>query len=494
MQQTIPNYAIEFFMNQRAGEPNLFTLMNEEFDPPKAKISPQLCTFIIDTFKTFLVVNKEDPEIKKFNAKVRLSFSPREGLKVIFSTDARIKAVFEKCHQDPVSFTLSEAKELQIMDLKRTIPSLEFKQKTMELKGKKLIFLDPVTWNFWQVGIKSPLELKVDVNVIEAQSEGGGLTTSNLRFPHLLYGIVAHLKHKVFSKDLKVCLVGPGLKKGERFCECPQLVELKSIMPEARYLILENDKEALSLMDRAFNKARLIAYNPMMLRARTTQIKNNPGLAAEPVFTILENLKPFLSKQVIMPKHAFEMLQGIGPLQDLMIKLDPSKHELREFDILSTPFLEADKGQFDVVVATMSISIAIDNLKRSPLEIIKKLSKFVELLKTDGILFVDTMLWEILRSTIGEDLSVEYLELLIGSRLKSEILPLSLVDPKIVSLRGCFIEIPKDGKLINQALPTITTFALWSLHRTNEKLEPSPQKLAEITEKLENLQSLSTIK
>jgi len=322
------------------------------------------------------------------------------------------------------------------------------------------------------------------VDIVESNTTAGGLSTGYLRFPHLLVGIASDIdKNKRLSQDLNVCIVGPGIREGAHLCECPQLVELRAMMPKAHYLLLDNDKKLLELLGKAIGRQKLLAYDPTMLRGRTLGNHTNPFLAKEPLLSVLNDLKPVLANQTPVPKEPLQLLKGMGESKEILVKIDPNRIELRDFDIRSSQFKETDKGQFDVVVATMSITNTFCEQRKTntALDCFQQVGKFLELLRPGGVFYADAVLFEFLlkHGEEGIELGHEYLEAIVGNRLEVVTWPLDLVEKGAVGIRGEFKEYS-----YNEVGRSVTTATIQSFKRKEEKVALPAERLAEISSKL----------
>ena len=451
------------------------------------KTSPEIYALVHQVCRSYVFSLKDDERLFSEGLNVRLRFSPQDGMNVLFTSDERIRSFIEKLSQTgAIPFSFTEAQEKSMLDLKRMTPTEEVRAEAQKTKGKKAVFIDPIALRLWRGGVKTAEELILRVQMIKSSAPSGGLATGHLRFPHLLFGIAVDFLEKDMDpivQDLKVCLVGPGFSKEGRFGYCPQLVELRSLMPNARYMLLENDKTGLELLDRAINKIKMISYDFMMWRVRTV---DKQLMVPEPLLTTLRALIEEFAQQVIQPKNPLPMLQG-GKLEELVVKLDPEKIQLRDFDILSSHFKDSDKGQFDVVVATMSLSNALqlDSTKKTALDDFRCIGKFVELLKPKGVLYCDSLLMHYLSAHYGDEvikIGVSYLEAHIGYRIKEYTYPLKLVDAKEHNFFSVF---PNYSYKCEKH--TISTASIDCYQLTTEKIKKTPEERRQVAEKLEKL-------
>lgn len=477
----IPTYSVIYNFPVDTKSVDDVELTQQDIEPKNATPSPALVKYVTLVAREYVFANREDPLFKQLShIKGRVSFDTRTGLTLRDFNDKRIEEFFLSQRKEGVNIPMEEARAKNLLDFCR------FKSP----KVKKSICVDALTWKFWNEGVKIE-EFDFRIILTKATSVGGGLTTGNMRFPHLLLAICNFLYQagRVESMDLQVCIIGPGFNPGERLSECPQLVELRAIMPDAHYLLLDNDKTALESMNKALKQVGLLSYDPAMLRSRTLVLRDqpNPWKAPEPLFSILDALKLVLKDQVVSPKNALPMLKGEGKIEEMVVKVDPAKIDLREFDILASEFTDKEKGKFDVIVATMSLSLVVNlkTEKRTALDDFKLVAKFIAPLRTNGVLYIDSHLGELFDRSYGQEgvqLGHQYLEAVTGFKLNVVLYPLSKVEPTIKSLTGNFLNVSCKGEP-----RSITTAAIECLQLTNVKVETTSEKLAEIVAQLEKL-------
>ncbi len=470
----VPEYTISVNVPSTAVDKKDITLAGEKLIPAKAKMSKPLRALMQHASLMYAFESKDREDAWKSGLSARIAFAPSTGVCVLSCNDDRIKACFEKLCSETVPIALSEAKNKGLMELKRG--------KKPSESGNKQIFLERCTLALWEAGVRSPVEFNLNVKMIKSTVNGFGMTTGNLRFPHLLFGLYGNLvkKNRLNNPDLKVCLVGPGFKDDGDLGQCPQLVELKSLLPNARFLILENDNTVLELLGKAIKNQKIL-YDPATLLGR---IHVPEYRAPDDIYPFLKLYKERLDAQVIDPEKSNSKLKGC--IEEIEVRLDPSKIELRDFDILTSLFKETDKGQFDVVVATFSISVALKEKENSALDDFQSLGKFLELLREGGVLYMDGFVFGSWSQSYGLEvikLGIEYLEALTGHRLNSYHYPLKNILPDAQGILGYLPELICK----NQALHKISTTVIACIELTGEQVEVSPERKAEIIAKLEKM-------
>lgn len=269
--------------------------------------------------------------------------------------------------------------------------------------------------------LEAPVTVNLEIAGRIIIGKGGGLTTGSLRFPHLLKDIVVRFSETRKSEAAKVCIVGPGLDIPEKgILTCPQFVELLVLFPNAEFLLLDNDKEALEKMEQQYKQLKFAAYDPTAHRMNTLAVEGNNFLAPKSYQTVLKEMGEQLGKVAKAPKNATKMLRGFGKLQQVFLNVNSEKIDLRSFDINSSEFNAEDQEKFDVVIATMSILLAMKECSENPLDI---LCKHLAVLKDNGSFYSDSIL---IHELLQLDLSdIRYLEEKLGSKLVIEEIPIS---------------------------------------------------------------------
>lgn len=296
-------------------------------------------------------------------------------------------------------------------------------------------FVDAIALHLKANGLTGATTFNLELRPYYVVGTGKGLTTGNLRHPHLLQGIL----EKNFRPDAKVCIVGPGLLEYQDKSippSCPQFAEIFSLLPMAEYTILDNDTHAIDVLAGQFSKGYTF-YDPVMFRAYT--MPGSPECTQDRTFlSLFDRMKHTLGERALTPK-AKEILANIGTVKPLMLHLQNKEQvKVQEFDINSSSFSEGKK--FDVMVATMSICNAIqEEVLRNPLaNHFEKLVKFLDALEDQGSLFMDTNVIDMLCSPggLGLEGGKKYLEERLGRSLTFEIIPVSSFVKKVEGSRG----------------------------------------------------------
>ena len=268
-----------------------------------------------------------------------------------------------------------------------------------------------------------------------------------------------------------VCFVGAGLLEYEDesvLPTCPQFIELFSLIPNGRYVLLDNNAHALKLMRDQFSR-RFASYDPIMLRA--CSFEGSPGFVADARYQALfQQMKDNLARVTIAPMNADEMLAGFGKLEPLLLRFQEGQVEVRDFDINSTNFGEGE--QFNIIVATMSIfNASHEDFRDNPHKNhFGKLTKFLLALKENGSLFMDMHMMEVLRTWAGPEmfgLGIRYLEMLVGNELLIEEIPVSDFQEKSVGTRSTLSSLSTNMLAgVSRNIITIDTSAIVVITRT----------------------------
>ena len=216
---------------------------------------------------------------------------------------------------------------------------------------------------------------------------GFGLTTAQMRYPHLLNHLSERFKEKGPSN---ICIMGPGLleEEGARPV-CPQAAELFSLFPEAKFLLVDKDDHLLETLKKQYQIQQTAVYDPTMLRLYAANSPTNTQRAPEKYQPLMSRMKKAMGGQA-RNRDAKKMMLGIGPAQPLLLKLDSKKIELRRFDFLADQFKEGEK--FDSIVATMSLSYAYEEVIDKPAPFFALLGNCLSALKEGGVLYMDFFL------------------------------------------------------------------------------------------------------
>lgn len=306
----------------------------------------RICTEMAQQY-IFELGEKFKPLVLACEAELR--FSARDGVAILNSTDPQFKKMsFSKC---------SEAQK-----------------KTMT----------------------PPQTMRLQIWGHNAYTPGGGLTTSSLRIPHMYKHMMETIPAAVRKSDkTSVCIVGPGLDTIDtKMTPCPQAAELLSIFPKAKFLLLDNNTQALEQLNK-YRKIQMLPYDAFALRMRLMSTKDiqliNEFAAPKSYINIFNEMAASLGELACHPPNAKAMLvEHKGRLDRVMLKLFSERFAVREFDILTSKY-SGPEEQFDVIVATYSIGNAVvrsddDVVRDDALEI---LAKFVSALKPGGTLYID---------------------------------------------------------------------------------------------------------
>lgn len=365
----------------------------------------------------------------KDSAKARITLSLDKGITFDSCSDPRMEAAFKK-GITAVGIPKSETSQGQLHFIKRVKPDKKMLEEAQtNCPGEEVIFFDPWAFSLLSAQANSPIQIDLELTKRLFGGKGKGCTTGPLRFPHLLKDLSSQIK-----PNAKICIVGPGLLEEENAMpSCPQFVEIYSLFPQADFLLLDNDPNALSVLRNQFHKCKFAAYDPTMLKSYTEKDRSDfrPNKSYQKIFASLKNA---FAKSAILPKSAANMLMSDVPAERLVVKVNPEKIEVREFDINTSSL--AKNEQFDVIISTMTIGNVIhDKIKETPeCDRLSYLQKFLDNLKDHGSLYIDTHLVTSYFGSLEE--LIKSLELRMECPLKGREIPLSDFNPAQLSLVG----------------------------------------------------------
>lgn len=404
--------------------------------------------------------------------RLKVAFSPHEGVSIQSSNDQRFVTLFDQFEKPFHAVALADAQAAKALHIKRVQPPQEIRIEASQKLGQDVVFLDLTSLLLWEQGMRTPTNVEFEVKTKFASASSGGLTTAPLRFPHLLWHILEKLQKNELPQDKQqVLIVGPGMNEGKRIPECPQWVELRSLMPQAVYELWDIDPKLLSYVEKMV-QSRLTAYNSYRLNA-LTNLTTNEGLS-DPIVATLEKVKQGLATHSVYKQEDCQFL-----------RVDPEKIKARNFNIVTSQMVPEDKARFDLIVATMSITIALEQVNElSPVPLITKLAQFMELLKPGGSLYIESRTLKALDSLSPGAFAIanEYIECLIGHRLNWEEIPLTVLNPQFVNDAVSIKHVYRDNPGF-----TLPTMNLYCISRTSEKVEVSPEIVASRRQKFEEL-------
>lgn len=504
---SIPTYSLTFFNlydHIEIKEASDLLISMKALKPKDASI-PSIILRYLEAFSKDYVHHLR----KEFNKDVTIKtfFSLENGLQYE-SNDEKVKEVFNIIFQEQMenSAVLAEheAIESKLTHLKRNnFVTEEIKQKAIEgLKaknvladGEEVIYLDRVAFSLWKEGIREPIAVNLEICAQEAMGKGFGLTTGSMRYPHLLLDLSERFKDKTKRDQTQICIVGPGLLEEEHApLMCPQFTELLSIFPHANFLLLDNNKKALEAMQKQFCEKNFITFDPFMMRVYTfNDSTKNPFFAPQKYQLCFQNMKENLEEKAISKAMAKGILNNTSKINYILLKTNPKKIKVREFDINTAEFAPEEKGLFDVIVATMSLSIVLQEelIKNPHYNSFNQIAKFLEALKVNGSLYLDSGIFEIFKKNYtpeGLVLGIQYLESILGNRLTMHEIPLS----DFMNVEGPFGVIPSCSLRFAEKHDlgqTLTTCSLTVITRSTEKVQMSKKKKQEIKRQFEVMNS-----
>lgn len=431
---------------------------------------------VVEAIAKDYVYNVKNEQPKPINA--RISFTPEDGIVIKKCEDKRFRKIFSETAKGyGVAINIPDFNSLGMPHLKQANVSEEDKIRAEKEAGEELVFVDPYVMQAHQENWLEPIEIDLRIKYL-VNAQMYGQTTGYLRFPHFLDDVLQRFNH-LRSSSPKICVMGPGIIGETKTFSCPQVMELYSLFPKASYVLLDNDEKLLeTLADQFQGKKRkpLANLDPTMLRAFTYAPRGVPSslyVHSEKYQKIFQQMKEGFIKEAQDPKTASRILNGLITTKSIPIKINPDHFQIRNFDINSSEFINQDKGSFDFVLATMTISNAILNSKKEEApDNFSILLKFLEILKVNGSLYLDIDTYNnYFKNCYSLNLfesRMEWIESQLGNKLKVELIPIAdyLGSENLEEKR---IESLTINDLKNGSIPTITTFPLVVITRTSEK-------------------------
>ena len=489
----IPTYSIvatRGLGNPKSGDD--IPISQRSLSPLDTNIPDNLITLLEHHLKEYVFSLKEE---KPPLLKARFSFSQKDGIEVLSTTDERIRAII-KGEELGAAMLVSEAVQQGTLHLKRLKPDIKTIQDMEAKLGGPAIFTDTFAVLLWQKRIEGRINLEVEVDYRTALSQGGELTTGPLRYPHLWRHLFEQKKKN--QSDIStvvpsvIGMVGPGMiqDKGSPFC--PQFIELLALFPETQFELFDNDKTALEIMNKQFKVCKLAFYDPSMLTLRTCKNLRAGLYAPKKYQPTLRKIKEVIAKKTLLPKNVNAILDGQARIEKITLKLESDKIKVRDFDIITSKFGEEENKKFDFLVATFSINLALRTLleqdrKQNPFNI---LVKFLLTLKENGTLYLDTSLREqVLQDRYGEkglNLGIRYMQSILGNCIRLEEIPFSDFDPQNVNHVGVISSITIEGAKEFGYKQNVGTSSITAMTRTSDKFVVDEEKKETI--KLELMQ------
>lgn len=274
----------------------------------------------------------------------------------------------------------------------------------------------------------------------------------------------------------RICILGPGLFQEGDLISFPQFFELLSLFPHAEFLLLDNDEKALELMKQQLMLRQVSSYDPLTFMYYSFQTEGVCQHAPQKFAPLFSKMRDVFIEKGTSEKNISRMLQGKEEAKPLHLKVDPTKIQIRHFDINKDTCNGDEKKSFDLIVATLSMSLAIKQYLNAQPDHnpFFTLVKFLSMLKENGILYVDlSHIIEIFEKNYGPkgwELGVRYLEVLLGNKLMIRSIPLSDFLPDCEE-SGLIINptIFQRNRKKEQETRGVSTCSLAALRRSSEK-------------------------
>jgi hypothetical protein len=420
MISTLPEYSV-FFNN--AYKPCV--LIQKILPPKDVKVSPKILNMLSDLAQEF--VSHQPPAFDTKFQRCKIAASLNEGL--VIEGNERILNCFKEMYGGLCAVVEEEQAKLAGLDKVRQLTPGEKAQEEAKrsFPGKNVIYFDPFAIAMFRDKISDPIEMHFNIHYIT--SPGKRLKTGCLQFPHLLKDL--HDRLNTYSQDMHCCIVGSDLVKmagGLPFS--PQLAELMLMFPEAHFLILDNNKKTVDSLKKYLNQRNRAIYDPTLLKYYLQEHTNEPKYALKQYRNVFTFLKENLIKHSQKPKNAKKAFYSINENQQIFFKAQSKKIEVSEFEIYKSLFSESQKRPFDLIVATYSISVEFGTKLQQniPENHFAVLAKFLDALKENGSLYIDMNFLRILKLFLSQtevNLCINYIEMILGNKLKIEDIPLS---------------------------------------------------------------------
>jgi len=425
-------------------------------------------------------------------AQARINFSVERGVVFEACSDPRL----EECYsQHAILLPKTEVKgPVWLIE-----PTPDMLEEPLPNSRADEVLVDVASMILQKQGLEAPQSVELEIVPFIPLTKGKGLTTSNLRYPHLLLDLLNRLEKGLLPADSSVCIVGPGLidyEDSNVFPTCPQFAELLGMIPKGKFTLLDIDKDSLTRLSKQIAN-NFTAYDLMGFRTYTFRKGVGEFVESPEYQKLFRVMGKHFAQLALAPSNAEEIIQGNAPIQPLVLRVQQNQLALRVFDITKSFFKQTD--QFDVMVATMSIVNAFqDEMTEKPhLNHFGKLIKFLEALKVGGTLYIDAVMIQHLFSVGGQegfDLGIKYLESVIGNRLQLEEIPYSSfkegASGMVNTITAASMNFPKG---IDRNVYLTTTSDLFAITRTSEKVDPKEKGpiALKLLELLKDMQSSS---
>lgn len=291
-----------------------------------------------------------------------------------------------------------------------------------------------------------------------------GRTTGHMRYPQIYQDIMTCQKDIGTQPD--ILLIGLGLRRDERDSngrvQCPQLYEVAGLFPNRSSLTaLEIDPEIVQIVNQNMKlppKNRFMKYDQNAL---------------SPNFIRYNNLR--------QPQQIERLIKFMHPGMELFAQ-SINKLKVLLGDLCT---FNCQDSQYNVIIATNSISNAFDLFDEDPIEskrMLEILTKYVKSLKENGILYLDEAAITNLEQRLGNN-SIERLiipAIRFGS--KSEV-SLKYLDPavEIDQETGLYkISVTLANNLRKLELESTNTHGVWALQKGKPNPAPSTDFLPEL--------------
>lgn len=404
--------------------------------PATANISPIIQKMLQSLAKDYMF---ECQGIGGYPEKIKatMTFDPQKGIIIDSCSDSKAKKCWENTmEQSCVSIPRAKlnTRQIPLLEVKPTSKMLEEAQAQ---SIKDPVFYNMAAFSLWSQGVKTSSSVHVEFENWKPQSASGGITTAELRYPHMLKDMRTRCHQLVMGKP-KVCIVGPGMANvGEKNePSCPQLVELMGLFVNGEFDLLDNNEELIKTMQDQ-TKAQRLPYLPLAYRMLTDTVYS--FRAPESYQKMLSGLKNRWVARINQEEQtpSKELLSGTGPLKTIYLKPYNGQVRATLFDITKD---SPKKAHYDLIIATNSLSLVLSNYSQSDLadDLFKGPAKLlapqINALKEEGVLYIDWQFKSFVTTLYGNQAWTQllgYLASTCNCTLEEHYLPISDLAPTI---------------------------------------------------------------
>jgi hypothetical protein len=356
---------------------------DQRITPKDAKIHIYLLNLITSLAKHYVFEQKK--AICSFETTI--TFSTRNGVTFSLNTDLRLIDVFHQIKGTPVELPLVKETQTIYDNVKQVFHPKKYTAYPQAVPSTTMFYVDEVALGLVYHGVDTPTQIRVSVQAQQAIPAEAKLSAS-IRFPHLMHTVM----ERYSQTTPKICLIDARIAAGK----CPLFVEFRALFKKSPITLFSESEctiKALSLI----KTSGIAFYDISTLRARLISLTDEDSLTPTPVKYApwLEQMRDGLIELAKDPSDK-RMIQGTGPVKPLMLANEAEKMEIHLINASSPEFTDTDKKSFDIVVGIFSLSTTLGEtlITTSNFDPVLFMQKYLELLKDEGTLYVDAMLYD----------------------------------------------------------------------------------------------------